>query len=164
MSVAPVLNPEQLAAEHAALLADPSRRGKVYRALVAAAAAGADCPRNADLSEMLGIGTGSTPSLVINQLELRGVLAVQRTQTTRRVTVLATGHSTAPLAPETRTAVRRKFRISHERVVGEHHEVRLAVRPPDRTPCHKCGVRADVGCAHQVSSVVADMVRPGTPL
>lgn len=65
---------------------------------------------------------------------------------------------TIKLANQIRTAMRNNRQgISKE----QHMKNRLAPPPPpppppvviDRTPCRFCGVRADIGCAHQPISV-----------
>lgn len=78
--------------------APTGRLKQVYDALARAADAGAKCPSNDALAELLGIGSIGAASEYVSQLEQRGLIRVERTRCTRRVTITATGRSTAPIA------------------------------------------------------------------
>jgi DNA-binding MarR family transcriptional regulator len=61
-----------------------------------AAEIGAPCPTNEDLGDRLGFGL-SAPPQILNRLERRGLIIVERYQRSRRVTIIATGKATAPV-------------------------------------------------------------------
>jgi DNA-binding MarR family transcriptional regulator len=68
--------------------------------LVEAAEHGARCPSNEDIAEKLGFAL-SAPPQILNRLERRGEIAVERYQRSRRVTVISTGKATAPVKNKT---------------------------------------------------------------
>lgn len=83
----------------------------VYRELHRAAEAGQPCASNADLGDTIGSinSTGSTVAGIVKRLEMRGLITVERYQRERRVTIVATGKSTAEVrtpAPHWRTRPR----------------------------------------------------------
>jgi len=70
-------------------------RTKAMRLISAAADAGRPCPTNAELAECAGSLSTTTGALIVAQLEKLGAIAVERFNSDRRITVLATGRSTA---------------------------------------------------------------------
>lgn len=66
----------------------------IYRALVRAANAGKPCPTADELSEIIGSHSVSTTVGVIQRLEKKGKVKVDRYQRGRRVTIVATGKTT----------------------------------------------------------------------
>lgn len=74
------------------------RQGVVYRALKRAAEAGAACPSNAVLAELIGC-CARTPMRIIRELEEKGLVNVTLLGPERRVTIVATGKSTAAGGP-----------------------------------------------------------------
>lgn len=128
-----------------------AREAIVLAALIEAAAAGEPCPDNKTLAGLTGSKSSSGATDMIMALAARGLLKLERVSGARRVTIVATGQSTAAL-PAGRSAklggARRKY---DKRLVDGSPDVgeRLAHRPPERDPCFRCGVRGDVGCRHQ---------------
>lgn len=60
-----------------------------------AAEAGARCPSNGDIADMLGIASTGAASEIVSLLEAAGHITVERSRTSRIVTIVATGHRTA---------------------------------------------------------------------
>lgn len=60
-----------------------------------AAAAGATCPTNGDIADMLGLSSTATASGLVALLETAGHIKVERGRTSRVVTIVATGQRTA---------------------------------------------------------------------
>lgn len=142
----------------AALAALTPKACAIYRALVRAAEAGVECPKNSTLCEIADVGSVSYPATAIGTMERLGLIKVVRYQRSRQVTITATGKSTAePI-----------FKAKHwrDREVGEGVPQKRVQRlysvplradlpdddnlPPavDRDPCPRCGVRRDHGCEH----------------
>lgn len=71
---------------------------KVLDALTAAADAGAKCPTQDELAELIGVEAVSTTVGIVNRLERKGLIKVERYQRERRVMIVATGNMTAPAA------------------------------------------------------------------
>jgi DNA-binding MarR family transcriptional regulator len=63
----------------------------VYRALRAAADEGRECPSADDLSDLIGSSSVSTTVAIIQRLERKGMIRVQRFQRCRRVRITETG-------------------------------------------------------------------------
>lgn len=72
------------------------REALLYRELEIAAAEGAPCPSNVDLSGCIN-GSASEASNVLRGLELKGFVHVERSNRERCVTIIATGKATAPV-------------------------------------------------------------------
>ncbi len=66
----------------------------VLQAVTTAADAGLPCPTNPELSALTG-GSPSLPVRILYRLAARGLIAIARFQAGRRVTIIATGQSTA---------------------------------------------------------------------
>lgn len=86
----------------------------VYNMLRKAAERGDQCPSNAVLLAAMGFTSARMASETVAKLEARGLIAVERTKTARRVTIISTGEQTAPFyvgkrrqPPKSRTAPRR---------------------------------------------------------
>jgi len=81
----------------------------VYRALCRAAEADERCPTSIEIATMLDCSPGGTATGIVARLERRGLIQVERYQRERRVTIVATGKSTAQVrtpAPHWRTRPR----------------------------------------------------------
>ncbi len=79
------------------------------RFITAAAEAGARAPTADDLQEACGCSSVSTTVNLVASLERRGLIAVDRYQRARRITIVATGKATAPvtnMTPHWRTRPR----------------------------------------------------------
>jgi hypothetical protein len=68
---------------------------KVMEALVEAASSGLMAPTNEALQDMLGCQSTSTPVSIVQSLEKRGLVRVERYQRARRITIVATGRATS---------------------------------------------------------------------
>jgi hypothetical protein len=73
----------------------------VFSAIEAAANDGLHCPRADDLAEMISVESVSTTVGIVNRLERKGLITVERFQKSRRVTIVATGKMTAEPANRT---------------------------------------------------------------
>ena len=81
----------------------------VYRSLSRAAENGERCPTSIEIATMLDCSPGGTAAGIVKRLERRGLISVERYQRERRVTIVATGKSTAQVktpAPHWRTRPR----------------------------------------------------------
>lgn len=67
----------------------------IFEALERAAEAGDPCPGNRALADMLGYRSTSSIAALVAEIERRGLIAVERTRTSRVVTIIASGKSTA---------------------------------------------------------------------
>jgi hypothetical protein len=67
----------------------------VYEALREAAANGDQCPLNLDLEMITGFNSGSMGPVLVQRLERKGLIVVERYQRFRRVQIVATGQWTA---------------------------------------------------------------------
>lgn len=68
---------------------------RVLGAIRRAAREGKVCPTNSELAQVLRVRSISGPAAVLQKLELRGIVTVQRWATARQVTIVATGETTA---------------------------------------------------------------------
>lgn len=68
----------------------------VYNMLRKAAERGDECPSNAVLLTAMGFTSQRMASETVAKLEARGLIAVERTKSARRVTIVSTGEQTAP--------------------------------------------------------------------
>lgn len=66
----------------------------IFRRLREAADAGEDCPTCDDLADLIGANAVATTVGVMQRLERKGLILVERYQRTRRVTIVATGAQT----------------------------------------------------------------------
>lgn len=125
----------------------PEPYQRVYESLYQAAHLGNPCPMNRELAAICGF-PNATPRYVtevVRRLEADGLIRVERGRTWR-VVILPSGHSTM-----------RKMHEAEEVLPPASDNLKLGLgggppMPPgprvDRTPCFRCGVRADIGCAH----------------
>lgn len=106
----------------------------VYATIKAIAEQGDSLPRNIEIAEMAGIPFNTTTS-AIEALKAAGKVRIENLGKHRRVaTILDTGAATAwPDDVERRDRPSDSF---------------TAILPPSREPCWHCGVRSDIGCAH----------------
>lgn len=148
------------------------RNGKVLAILAQAAAADRECPSNNELADKVGFSSASGPSMALTALEREGKILVERFGSGRRVTICATGARTAYAGSErphwrlrqaTADEISQRAEIRRERA-RQRSSARAAgctpdLDPPipetrvDRDPCPRCGVRADIGCAHSRSRI-----------
>lgn len=126
--------------------------------LVNAAERGDACPSNYEIAAAVGAATASRSTEIINRLEKRGLIQIERGQTSRVVTIVETGKRTGGkigavhwrYRPE--NIHRKRIRYSNYR-----NAVPAEMIPPpkmlpatvDREPCFMCGVRGDIGCQHR---------------
>lgn len=113
----------------------------IYEALVRAADAGEACPTNPALAARFGI-TADAASKIVTRLHDRGLIVLTKYAKARDVTIVATGRYTAPYTPDPRDPAAQPTPF----IQPTPPSVRRCV---DRTPCRRCGVRGDLGCAHQ---------------
>ena len=73
----------------------------VLACIAAAAEAGRTAPTGDELQECCGCESISTTVHLVQRLERKGLIRVQRYQRTRRITILATGKATAPVTNKT---------------------------------------------------------------
>ena len=74
---------------------------EVLACVTEAAEAGRTAPTGDELQERCGCDSISTTVNLVQRLERKGLIRVERYQRTRRITVLATGKATAPVANKT---------------------------------------------------------------
>lgn len=135
----------------------------VMRAIERAADAGRACPTNPELCGIGGFDSVSGPVGAIGRLARAGLIKVERFQNARQVTICATGKQTfvpASLAkPHWRDRTGRHVTRTGS---GQNCAGGVAKEKPDdqhlppavyRDPCPRCGVRADLGCAHHAAPV-----------
>ena len=67
------------------------------RLLIEAAERGEACPTNDQIGQMLGNSSSANASYTVAKLEREGHIRVERFQSRRRITIVSTGKSTAPL-------------------------------------------------------------------
>ena len=114
------------------------------RAIEYAVAAGERAPTNVQLAALMGAKSATAGATCIASLEERGLIVVHRFHHGRTITLTRTGASTAP-PPNPQPRRERPKRNSHCFVP---QRVTEAPSPVFRDPCPRCGIRADVGCAH----------------
>ncbi len=116
-----------------------------YDHLVRAATAGAPCPGNVRLAQIIGRKSQSSATKVLDNLVSRGMIRLERFQNHRIVTIVATGKRTAG-----EPGIPHKARCGNRWTVRHNAEIDDEALPArvDRDPCPRCGVRADIGCRH----------------
>ena len=75
------------------------RLDELYAWLVDCAEAGRPCPRNNAICERFGLASPSSAAKLVARLEGAGRIAVERTRSTRRVTIADTGTRTTESRP-----------------------------------------------------------------
>ncbi|SNT15685.1 hypothetical protein SAMN06295912_1505 [Sphingomonas laterariae] len=68
----------------------------VFTAVAEAADVGAPCPSNQDLADIID-GSVSSPPYILTRLQRQGLIAIERYQKERRITIVETGKQTAPV-------------------------------------------------------------------
>ncbi|QEH79920.1 hypothetical protein EIK56_17985 [Sphingomonas sp. C8-2] len=126
------------------------RMSELLAMLSEVARKGAPCPNNTEIQDRIDLSNGSEVQPLFHRLELAGVIKVERTGCSRRVTIVETGMTTGWTA-----IVRGRPGYAGVRGPGDSHFPIEGFRgdlPPerylDRDPCPRCGVRGDLGCAH----------------
>jgi len=122
----------------------------VYDALVRAANVGDRCPTDVMLCDLAGCTSPSTPRRALSRLDELGLITIIGGGRHRQIIIASTRKATAPTVRCTR---------DHGRSYAER-KARMNAGPPapvmlrvvDRTPCRRCGVRGDLGCAHRAAS------------
>lgn len=93
----------------------PERLETLYAWLVDCAETGLPCPRNSEICERFGLASISSAAKLIARLEGAGRIAVERTRSTRRVTITASGARTIEMRPggpvARRTILRRQPKV-----------------------------------------------------
>jgi hypothetical protein len=116
----------------------------VYDRIVLAAARGEVCPSNNELCEVAGVLSVGKTSELVGSIEAKGWIHVQRGNSRRIVTVLASGLRTNGDVP----APRGPRSFARREPVDDLLSARAAPIAY-REPCFLCGVRGDIGCRHQ---------------
>lgn len=142
--IAAVLRPKTLlrAQRLAALLAT----------LAKVAGVGAPCPNNDEIVNEIGLNGSYEVSPLLDDLESGAFIVVERVGYRRRATIVATGKTT-----EWSRATGGRKRLGNGRrdpddpkaLAGDFRGDLPESRYVYRDPCPCCGVRRDVGCAHQ---------------
>lgn len=135
-----------------------SSESTVLAILQAAAIAGDICPTNAELCNLLGCKSVSTPARLIDNLEKSGRIIVQRFINSRVVTIVGTEYATAFTGGS----------IAHgrnARPIGANNEPRIDAEMQSirRDPCSFCGVNPVVGCACKPRSQALTVLRGRPP-
>ena len=124
-------------------------RDVVYDALLRAARAGARCPTNLALAALLGVRSSSIPQKALVDLIAADKIVVTTTPFSREIFIPELGATIrASKAPD-------GSKRETDRAEAIARAERREPLPPvlDRTPCFRCGIRADLGCEHQAPSV-----------
>lgn len=138
----------------------PEPLGTAYALIMAAAANGATCPSNAQIAHACGYASASRGTELIARLEYDGLIRVARFQSSRIVTIVATGESTAHrfgvphvrrgdgsgvVSPMPRRApVKRYKQTPHDSGRGAQDWREAASLVVRREPCARCSVRSDL--------------------
>jgi hypothetical protein len=138
---------------------------RVLRVLSAAADANRPCPSNPEMCVLLGMQSPSAGVACLLRLAAAGLILVQRFQTARQVTIVATGRTTfvdpKQAKPHWRDATDHMSRAAPTKRERPPIASRGRVQANDqplppavfRDPCPRCGTRADIGCDHSFSRV-----------
>lgn len=81
-----------------------ARVQRCFTILERAANAGAVCPTNVELADILGYSSGNGPSGLVNLLEVSGLITVERSNIGRVVTIVKTGKRTSGIIIKRRAA------------------------------------------------------------
>lgn len=130
---------------------------QVMRMIETAVANGKPCPSNIDISHKLGMQSPSGAVKVLASLEKRGLIEIERFGASRRVTIAATGRSTAVIGsqrPHFRAGKKGALQLRSVPRVEATLEEKQLIRV-DRDPCFYCNTRKDLGCKHHPLEVVA---------
>jgi hypothetical protein len=125
---------------------------EALRLIERAAEHGERAPSNDTLAGALNAASPSAGADCISRLERAGIITVRRFHNARQITIVATGKSTAEPTCKTPHHSAGKTRVRPKRLTRAPEEVPLAIFDAPkvrlRDPCPRCGVRADLGCAH----------------
>jgi hypothetical protein len=121
----------------------------VYDELVRAARAGEPCPTNRALGVVLGCRSTFPAMMAMRRLAAAGRIRVDSEKGSREVYIVEPGLTL--LSIKRQDGVQRDAEAAVARARAEAREP----LPPviDRTPCFRCGIRADIGCHHQAASI-----------
>lgn len=121
----------------------------VYAELVRAALAGEPCPTNRELGVVLGMRSTFPGMMAVRRLASAGRIRVYSEKGSREIQIVESG--IALLSIKLQTGAQRDAEAAIARARAEAREP----LPPviDRTPCFRCGIRADLGCHHQPASI-----------
>ena len=121
----------------------------VYAELVRAALAGEPCPTNRALGIVLGMSSTFPGMMAMRRLTAAGRIRVDSEKGSREVYIVEPGLTL--LSIKRQDGVQRDAEAAIARARAEAREP----LPPviDRTPCFRCGIRADLGCQHQAASI-----------
>lgn len=111
---------------------------RLFEKLAIAADRRDPCPSNADLANDLGIMRDADVVQLLKLLQRRGSIEIFSLPSRRVIFIVATGKFTA------KTATPRPLHTPDNVFRGPVPEAQRV----DRDPCCRCGVRADIGCAH----------------
>lgn len=129
--------------------------------LTQCAATGAACPTNDEICARFGFSSKASSVRLLGRLEERGLITRERVGNNRRVMIKDTGAVTAMGGQGFGAGgCIGTGRNSHRRFASDAAiaEAFPAVHPvpemaTDRTPCPRCGIRADIGCRHRPKAV-----------
>jgi len=127
----------------------------VYAELVRAALAGEPCPTNRALGIVLGMSSTFPGMMAMRRLTATGRIRVDSEKGSREVYIVEPGLTL--LSIKRQDGVQRDAEAAVARARAEAREPLPAVI--DRTPCFRCGVRADLGCSHRAASTPYDLPR-----
>ena len=121
----------------------------VYAELVRAALAGEPCPTNRALGIVLGMSSTFPGMMAMRRLTAAGRIRVDSEKGSREVYIIEPGLTL--LSIKRQDGVQRDAEAAVARARAEAREP----LPPviDRTPCFRCGIRADIGCSHRSASI-----------
>lgn len=134
----------------------------IYRAVRSSAEAGEECPKNETLAAVIGSASVSTPVRMLARLQKARRLVVHSYQSSRvvefpdgiktkepatKVPHWRDGGSKNFTPPKPRETNRQRQERQHAAFIAREREIE-SLRVAPRDPCPKCGVRGDIGCAH----------------
>jgi hypothetical protein len=121
----------------------------VYAELVRAALAGEPCPTNRALGIVLGMSSTFPGMMAMRRLTAAGRIRVDSEKGSREVYIVEPGLTL--LSIKRQDGVQRDAEVA---LAQARAEARAPLPPViDRTPCFRCGIRADIGCSHRSASI-----------
>jgi hypothetical protein len=127
----------------------------VYAELVRAALAAEPCPTNRALGIVLGMSSTFPGMMAMRRLTAAGRIRVDSEKGSREVYIVELGLTL--LSIKRQDGVQRDAEAAAARARAEARSPLPSVI--DRTPCFRCGIRADIGCRHQAASTPYDLPR-----
>ena len=128
---------------------------RVLAAVEKAAADNRTCPTNTELAEVAGFNSVGAASGVLSRLQKLGLIAIQRGQCSRVVTITSTGAQTAGAVGSPHWRDRPGFVASPRKSSSEidktiarlkmEERAETAPQPVYRDPCWSSGARGDAG-------------------